>query len=349
MKKAFRQYHTAMFVLLFCLLAVPPAVAGSQDPLPSWNEGSVKQSLLKFVAGISTEGSRSFVPLEQRIAVFDNDGTLWSEKPIYFQFMFSLDRIRQLAPQHPEWQTEQPFKAVLEGDMAAVKAAGKKGMIAIIMAALGDATTDQFAQVVRDWIATAQHPKFKRPYTELVFQPMLELLSYMRANGFKTYIVSGGSLEFMRPWAKQVYGIPPEQVIGSRTKLKFELHEGRYDLVQQPVIGFMNDKAGKPESIHQHIGRRPIAAFGNSDGDLQMLLWTAAGEGIPFLGVVHHTDAKREWAYDRKSSVGHLDKALDVAIEQSWNLVDMQKDWKVVYPFQLGEVGKLGNVAVNSQ
>jgi phosphoglycolate phosphatase-like HAD superfamily hydrolase len=339
--KIVRRFNLTLFALLFCLWTASTVVSGAQDPLPSWNEGAVKQSLLSFVAGVTTSGNSTFVPLEQRIAVFDNDGTLWSEKPIYFQFMFALDRIRQLAPQHPEWQTEQPFKAVLEGDMATVKASGKKGMVAIIMASLGEATTSEFAQVVREWIATAQHPKFKRPYTDLVFQPMLEVLSYFRANGFKTYIVSGGSLEFMRPWAQQIYGIPPEQVIGSRTELKFELLDGKYQLVQQPTIGFMNDKAGKPVAIHQQIGQRPLAAFGNSDGDLQMLQWTATGNGNPYLMLVHHTDAEREWAYDRKSSVGHLDKALDTAIEQDWNIADMQKDWKVLYPFQLDDVSLL--------
>jgi phosphoglycolate phosphatase-like HAD superfamily hydrolase len=337
-----RLFNPLLFVLLLCSLLASPAVA---DPLPSWNEGATKQSLLAFVAGATTPGTRTFVPSEQRIAVFDNDGTLWSEKPIYFQFMFALDRIRQLAPQHPEWQTEQPFKAVLEGDMVAIKASGKKGMVTIIMTALGDATTDQFAQLVSDWIVTAQHPKLKRPYTDLVFQPMLEVLTYFRANGFKTYIVSGGSLEFMRPWAQQVYGIPPEQVVGSRTELKFELVDEKYQLVQQSAIGFMNDKAGKPVAIHQHVGRRPLATFGNSDGDLQMLQWTAAGEGQPYMMLVHHTDAEREWAYDRKSTVGHLDKALDKALDQNWNIADMQKDWKVIYPFQLEGVIPLAKVS----
>jgi phosphoglycolate phosphatase-like HAD superfamily hydrolase len=284
---------------------------------------------------VTTPDNADFVAPDERIAVFDNDGTLWSEKPAYFQLLFAIDRIRQLAPQHPEWKTTQPFKAVLDNDMDALADSGEKGLLQLVMASHAGMTTTEFEQIVGDWLMTARHPRFKRPYTELVYQPMLELLNYLRANGFKTFIVSGGGIEFMRPWTQAVYGIPPEQVIGSSIKVQFESRNGEPVLVRLPEIDFIDDKAGKPVGIHKFIGRRPIAAFGNSDGDLQMLQWTTAGEGARFGLIVHHTDAQREWAYDRDTHVGKLDKALGEAAAQGWTVVDMKNDWRVIYPFQL--------------
>jgi phosphoserine phosphatase len=264
--------------------------------------------------------------------VFDNDGTLWSEQPMYFQLAFALDRVKALAEKHPEWKSKQPFKAVLEDDLKTVMAGGEHALLELVMATHAGNTTEEFSQIVIDWLATAKHPKTGRLYTDMVFQPMLELLSYMRANDFKTYIVSGGGIEFMRPWTQQVYGIPPEQVIGSSIKTKFEIRNGTPVLTRLAEINFIDDKAGKPVGINQHIGRRPIAAFGNSDGDLQMLQWTSAGTGLNFGLIVHHTDAKREWAYDRDSHIGKLDKALDDASTKGWTIVDMKRDWKTIYP-----------------
>jgi len=282
--------------------------AQTADPLPSSNEGKARQSIVAFVEKVTQPGSPDFVPQPERIAVFDNDGTLWSEQPIYFQILFAMDRVKALAPKNPAWKTQQPFKAVLENDMQALAASGVKGLLELLMATHAGNTTEEFAQTVKDWLATAKHPKTGRPYTDLVFQPILEVLAYLRANSFKIYIVSGGGIEFMRPWTESVYGVPPEQVVGSSIKTKFEMRNGQPVLVRLPEVNFIDDKAGKPVGINQHIGRRPIAAFGNSDGDLQMLQWTAAGKGARFMLIVHHTDAEREWAYDRKSKIGHLDK-----------------------------------------
>ncbi len=321
----------------FCLfmligLATSAALARAADPLPSWIDGATKQAIVEFVGRVTKAGGAEFVPLAERIATFDNDGTLWSEQPIYVQGAFLLDRLKALVPQHLEWKETQPFKAALEGDMKTLAVSGEKGLVELAMATHAGMTTDEFEQIVNDWLRTARHPRFDRPYTELVFQPMLELLAYLRANGFKTYIVSGGGIEFMRPWAERVYGIPPEQVIGSSIKTKYELREGKPVLVRLPEIDFVDDKTGKPVGIHKFIGRRPIAAFGNSDGDLQMLQWTTAGSGLRFGLIVHHTDAEREYAYDRKSHVGRLDQALDEAPQRGWTVVDMRRDWKVIFP-----------------
>ncbi len=305
--------------------------AQDTDPLPSWNEGPAKQTITQFVKDVTTKGKPHFVSPAERIAVFDNDGTLWSEKPMYFQLAFALDRVKALAPKHQEWKQKQPFKAVLKDDMKTVFAGGEHTLIKLVMATHAGNTTEEFSQIVKDWITTARHPKTGRLYTEMVFQPMLELLSYLRANDFKTFIVSGGGIEFMRPWTQSVYGIPPEQVIGSSIKTKFEMRNGTPVLTRLPEINFIDDKAGKPVGINQHIGRRPIAAFGNSDGDLQMLQWTTAGDGLRFGMIVHHTDGKREWAYDRNSHVGKLDKALDAADSQGWSIVNMKKDWNKIY------------------
>jgi hypothetical protein len=330
--------------VLLSTLAVMPALAGllransalaQADPLPSWNDGATKSSITSFVARVTTQGGPDFVPPDQRIATFDNDGTLWIEQPMYVQFAFILDRVKAMAPQNPGWKTKQPFKAVLDGDMKALAASGEKGLVELMAVTHAGMTVDEFARIVTEWLATARHPRFKRAYTELVYQPMLEVLAYLRANGFKTYIVSGGGIEFMRPWTEKIYGIPPEQVVGSSIKTKFEMRDGRPTLFRLPQINFIDDKTGKPVGINEHIGRRPIAAFGNSDGDLQMLQWTTmSGSGARFGLIVHHTDAEREYAYDRKSHVGKLDLALDAAAVAKWTLADMKKDWKRVFAFE---------------
>jgi phosphoglycolate phosphatase-like HAD superfamily hydrolase len=283
---------------------------------------------------VTTEGGPEFVPPAERVAVFDNDGTLWAEQPMYFQLAFALDRVKALAPQHPEWIAKEPFASLLKGDVKGALAGGERAMLEILMATHAAMTTEEFEGIVKDWLATAKHPRFKRPYNEVVYQPMLELLAYLRANGFKTFIVSGGGVEFMRAWVEKVYGIPPEQVVGSMGKQKFELRDGKPVLLKLPAVDFVDDKEGKPIGIQKFIGRRPIFAFGNSDGDLQMLQWTAAGSGPRFMGLVHHTDAEREWAYDRKSHIGKLDKALDEANAKRWTVVDMKRDWKRVFPFE---------------
>jgi phosphoglycolate phosphatase-like HAD superfamily hydrolase len=308
--------------------------AAKADPLPSWNDGSTKKAIVDFVSRVTQQGGPDFVPPPERIATFDNDGTLWSEQPIYFQVAFALDRVKALAPKHPEWKQKQPFKGILEGDMKAVASAGEKGLLEVMAATHVGNTTDEFAAIVTDWIGSAQHPKFKRPYTDLVFQPMLEVLTYLRANGFKTFIVSGGGVEFMRPWVERVYGIPPEQVVGSRAKVQYELVDGKPVLRRLAAIDLVDDKAGKPVGIHQVIGRRPIMAFGNSDGDFEMLEWTTSAPGPRFGLIVHHTDAEREWAYDRTSHIGQLARGLDEAPTRGWILADMKQDWKVIYPFQ---------------
>jgi phosphoglycolate phosphatase-like HAD superfamily hydrolase len=287
---------------------------------------------MAFAEKVTKEGAPDFVPVPERIAVFDNDGTLWAEQPMYFQAFFVFDRIKALAPQHPEWKDKEPFASVLKGDVKSALAGGDRALMEMVMATHTGMTSEEFAKIVKDWIATAKHPMTKRPYTEMVYQPMLELLAYLRANGFKTFVVSGGGIEFMRPWTENVYGIPPEQVIGSSGKTKFELRDGKPVLVRLPELNFVDDKGGKPVGINQHIGRRPIAAFGNSDGDLQMLQWTAAGTGARFCLYVHHNDAAREWAYDRQSHIGTLDKGLDEANARGWTVVSMKDDWKTVFP-----------------
>jgi len=328
MKRALITLLTFACVLAFFGLATAKAT----DPLPSWNDGETKQSIIEFVAEVTTPGSPGFVPPAERIATFDNDGTLWAEQPMYFQLRFALDRVKAVAPQHPEWKDKEPFSSLLEGDVKRALAGGEQSILEIVTATHAGMTTEEFEKSVKDWIATAKHPTTKRPYTEMIYQPMLEVLAYLRANGFKTFIVSGGGVEFMRAWVESVYGIPPEQVIGSSIKTRFEMRDGMPTLVRLPELNFIDDKEGKPIGINLHIGRRPIAAFGNSDGDLQMLQWTTAGQGPRFALIVHHTDAAREWAYDRKSSIGRLDTALDEAQTKGWTVVDMKQDWKVIYP-----------------
>jgi hypothetical protein len=287
---------------------------------------------VNFVSRVTKPGSPDFVPVPERIATFDNDGTLWSEQPIYIQFAFALDRVRELAPQHPEWKTKEPFKSVLAGDVKKALAGGEKALVELISATHSGMTSEEFTAIVARWFATAKHPKYGRPYSECVYQPMLEVLAYLRANGFKTFIVSGGGVEFMRVITEKVYGIPPEQVVGSQGKLKFELRDGKPVLTREPGIGFIDDGPGKPVGIQNHIGRRPIAAFGNSDGDQQMLEWTAAGAGARLALIVHHTDATREVAYDRASPIGKLDKALDEARAKGWVVASMKDDWKSIFP-----------------
>ena len=319
--------------ILLAVLLLGSAPAWAQT-LPSWNEGDAKNGIVRFVSKVTTEGSADFVPATQRIATFDNDGTLWAEQPLYFQFAFAIDRVKVLAPKHSEWKEKEPFASLLKGDVKGALKGGEKSLLPILAATHAGVTTEEYDKVVKDWLASARHPKFKQPYTALAYQPMLELLDYLRANGFKTFIVSGGGVEFIRAFAEQVYGIPPEQVIGSAGKQKFEMRKGKPVIVKLPAVDFIDDKEGKPVGIQKHIGRRPIAAFGNSDGDLQMLQWTCAGAGARFCLYVHHDDAEREWAYDRKSSIGRLDKGLDEAKTRGWTVVSMKSDWKRIFAFE---------------
>jgi phosphoserine phosphatase len=299
--------------------------------LPSWRDGPSRTAITSFVDRVSTPATPAFVPESERIAVFDNDGTLWSEQPMYFQLFFALDRVKALAPAHPEWAKQEPFRSVLAGDMKGVMAGGEHALVQLVAASHANTTTDEFEQVVKDWIGTAKHPTTGRPFTEMVFQPMLEMLAYLRANGFKTYIVSGGGVEFMRPWTERVYGIPPEQVVGSRIRMEYELRDGGPVLWRLPEIDLVDDEAGKPVGIQQVIGRRPIIAFGNSDGDFEMLEWTTRGPGSRLGVIVHHTDAEREWAYDRESTIGRLVRGLDEAAARGWIVVDMKQEWNTVF------------------
>lgn len=316
------------------LPALPSWAQG--DPLPSWNDGSAKQSIVDFVTRTTTSGGGDWIPLPERIATFDNDGTLWTEQPMYFQAIFAMDRVKATVARHPEWRTTEPFRSVLADDRAQLALMGEKGMLEIMAATHSGLTTEEFRKAVLEWVATARHPRFNRPYTDLIYQPMLELLAYLRANQFKTFIVSGGGIEFMRPWTERTYGIPPEQVVGSSGVTKYVMQSpDKPVLMKEAKVEFIDDGPGKPVGINHFIGRRPYFAFGNSDGDQQMLEWTAAGEGLRYLGLVHHTDAVREYAYDRNSPIGRLDKAWDEAVRRKWTVVDMKNDWKVIYPFEL--------------
>lgn len=337
-----REYFHRRTVLKALLASAAGAIVLSKsgalaqgDPLPSWKDGKAKQSILDFVATVTREGSPGFVPVSQRVATFDNDGTLWCEQPMYVQVAFALDQVKTRASEHPEWKKKQPFKAVLDGDMKALAATGERGLVEIIMATHADMSTEDFERVVMDWLSKARQPRFKRPYAELVYQPMLELMAYLRANGFRTYIVSGGGIEFMRPWTERVYGIPPAQVVGSSIKTKFMLRRDIPILLRLPQVNFVDDGPGKPVGINEHIGQRPIAAFGNSDGDLEMLQWTTKGAATPCLAlIVHHTDGEREYAYDRQSHVGRLNKALDAAKINNWTVVSMKDDWARIFSFE---------------
>jgi phosphoserine phosphatase len=325
--------HMVVFLIILGVFG-RPALAQAPDPLPSWNEGATKQSILAFVGDVTREGSRFFIPPAERIATFDDDGTLWVEQPLYVQMVYALDRLRELEPLHPEWRRQQPFKAGLEGDTATLLQAGHHGLMEIIGATHAGMTPEAFQEGVKAWLAKARQPRFKRPYTDLVYQPMLELLAYLRANGFKTFIVSAGGIEFMRAFAEETFGVPPEQIIGSSVKTRFERRDGLPLLFRYPHVNFVDDKGGKPVGINEHIGRRPVAAFGNSDADLQMLQWTTESGGRRFGLIVHHTDAEREYAYGRNSEIGRLDLALDAAALDRWTVVNMKTDWKVIFPFE---------------
>jgi phosphoserine phosphatase len=314
------------------LILVAAATAQAADPLPSWNAGKAKQTITQFVEDVTKEGGPHYVPPEERIATFDNDGTLWVEYPMYTQVLFAFDRVKELAPKHPEWKTKQPFKALLEGDMKTVGASGMEGLMQIVMATHSGMTATEFGEEAGTWLRKTEHPKFKRPYARCIYQPQLEVLEYLRANGFTTFIVSGGGIAFMRPISAEAYGIPPWQVVGSSVASEFQVKDGKAEIVRLPKIGFIDDKAGKPVGIYEHIGLRPILAFGNSDSDMQMIEYTTAGNGRRLGLYVHHTDAEREFAYDRKSHVGTLDKALDQADSKGWVIVDMKEDWKTVFP-----------------
>lgn len=339
-----RSFHTLVLSIVFFLLnscqpKVPPeeldkTSTRGTDPLPSWNEGPVKKAILDFVTKTTKEGSPDFIPVEQRIACFDNDGTLWAEQPIYFQFAFVLDQVKALAPQHPEWKTKEPFRSVLNGDIKTALAGGERAIKDLIVATSANITTDTFDSTVTKWINTAKHPVTRKPYREMVYEPMLELLSFLRVNNYKTFIVSGGGADFMRPWTQNVYGIPKDNVVGSNGKVKYMVIDNKPVLMRLPEINFIDDKEGKPVGIHQFIGKRPVFTVGNSDGDYEMLQYASASS-IPHMEmIIHHTDSLREWAYDRQSPVGHLEKALDDAAKYKWLIIDMKKDWKLIYSFE---------------
>lgn len=327
--KTSHKKHTLISII--ALLSIS-AFSKDTDPLPSWKNGLNKTAIIKFVNAVTSSNSTHFVPQPERIAAFDNDGTLWGEQPMYVQLAFILDRIKELAPQHPEWKTTQPFQAVLENDIKTIASSGEKGLMQLLMTTHANMTSEDFSTTVAQWLATAKHPSTGMYYTEMVYQPMLELIHYLQENEFKVFIVSGGGIEFMRPWTEKIYGIPPEQVIGSSIQMQFEIQDGKPVLMRLPKINFVDDKKGKPVGIQQHIGRRPIFTFGNSDGDQQMLQWVTAGDGLRFGGIVHHTDAKREFAYDTDTYFGKLKEVLPLAKKQGWIVIDMQKEWKTIYP-----------------
>jgi haloacid dehalogenase-like hydrolase len=331
-----RVFHLLAVVVfgLAIVYASSSRASAQSDPLPSWNDTPAKQAIIQFVGRVTMAGSADFVAPPDRIATFDNDGTLWVEQPMYVQLAFALDRVKAMAPMHPEWKDKQPFKAVLGDDMKMLAESGERGLVELIMVTHAGMTIGEFSSIVTNWLATARDTRFKRPHTDLVYQPMLELLAYLRANGFKTFIVSGGGVEFLRPWTEKIYGVPPEQVIGSSIKTKFVMRDGIPTIFRLPEVNFIDDKAGKPVGINEYIGRRPIAAFGNSDGDLEMLQWTTLADGIRFGMIIHHTDAEREYAYDRQSRFGRLDVALDLAATNHWTVVDMKRDWRIIFPFQ---------------
>ncbi len=325
-------------ILLSLLLGLAsfaaPAIAQGADPLPSWNDGAARRAIVSFVAAVTTAGSPDFVAPEQRVATFDNDGTLWCEQPMYVQLAFALDRTKALAPLNPDWTTRQPFAAALSNDMGALAKAGETGMADLVAQTHAGMTPEQFGGIVRDWLAKSAHPRFKRPYTDLVYQPMQEVMDYLRANGFRVFIVSGGGVEFMRAFASSTYGVPLNHIVGSSIQTRFELRNGRPELFRLPKIDFIDDGPGKPVGIQSHIGVRPIAAFGNSDGDMEMLQWTTMAGGRRLGVIIRHTDAEREYAYDRSSAFGRLDRALDAAAANQWTVVSMKDDWKRVFAFE---------------
>jgi phosphoglycolate phosphatase-like HAD superfamily hydrolase len=333
MMKLTRGRALRSFVASLALILAAAAHAQSNDPLPSWNDGHAKARILAFVQAVTDKSGKDFVQPEDRVATFDNDGTLWCEQPLYFQMLFMLDQVKAAAPRHPEWKDNPAFKALIARDHQALGRMGHKPIIELLAVANSGMTPEAYDKTIRDWLEVQRHPRFKRPYTDLVYKPMQEVLAYLRANGFKTYVVSGGSIEFMRPWVEKAYGIPPEQVVGTISEVKFGLKGGEPILTRTPKIDFIDDGPGKPVGIYRSIGRRPLAAFGNSDGDLQMLQYTAAGSGARLMVIVHHTDAEREYAYDRNSRIGRLDKALDEANARGWTVVSMKAEWKRIFPF----------------
>jgi haloacid dehalogenase-like hydrolase len=324
-----------IFSFAFGCTGTGPEITAAVDPLPSWNQGATKDAILEFVKNVSDMNSPDFVPLKNRIAVFDNDGNLWSEQPAYFQLFFAIDQVKEMAPEHPEWASTQPFQSILENDLQTFATFGEHGILEVVMATHAGNTAEEYEAIVAQWLASARHPRFDRPYTDLVYQPMLELLVYLQENDFKTFIVSGGGIDFMRVWVEEVYGIPRDQVVGSSIKTKFVMEDGTAEIRRLAELDFIDDKEGKPIGINRFIGRRPIFCSGNSDGDLQMMQYTDSGNGKSFMLYLHHTDAEREWAYDRESLIGRLDKGLDEAAEKGWTVIDMKSDWKVVYPFEL--------------
>jgi hypothetical protein len=329
-----RSVVSALAALPVIPALLTPALAQVQagDPLPSWRSGDAKTAILTFVQRVTEQGSPDLVPPSERIATFDNDGTLWCEHPLYVQLAFALDRVKAMAPTHPEWASKQPFQAVLEGDLKALAEAGERGLVELVLVTHAGMSVEEFGTIVLNWLSTAHHPRFGRPYTELVYQPMLELLAFLRASGFATFIVSGGGIEFMRPWSDKVYGVRPHEVVGSSIKTVFQMRDGQPELFRLPDVDFVDDGPGKPVGINSHIGRRPIAAFGNSDGDLEMLQWATTGGGVRFGLIVHHTDAEREYAYDRDTHFGRLDKALDAAKLNGWTIANMKSDWSTIFP-----------------
>ena len=331
MSRRFLSVLTAIACLCTCL-SIVYADDLPIDPLASWTDGPTKKAILDFVARTTNKDRREFVPVDQRIATFDNDGTLWCEQPMYVQAAFIIDRIRVLAKNHPEWNTQEPFRSVLKGNLNEPIQQGTSAIAQMVMVTHAGMTTEEFEAIVKDWLATAEHPRFKRLYTQCIYQPMLELLAYLRANEFKTYIVSGGGIDFMRPYTEKAYGIPPEQVIGSSIRTRYEVRDDVPQIIRLPEIDFIDDQGGKPVGIEQFIGRRPVCAFGNSDGDFEMLRWTLAGNGTRFGFIVHHDDAEREYAYDRDSKIGRLAKALDEAPKYGWLIVSMKRDWKIIFP-----------------
>ncbi len=345
MRSIFKTIHVAFLPLLLCTIIGLTSSCNQEttkqpttvvvDPLPSWNNGTTKSAIMQFVEETTNEQNNNFVPIADRIAVFDNDGNLWSEKPVYFQLFFAIDQLKEMANEHPEWNEDQPFKAALENDMEELKKYGVEGLLKIVMASHAGMTSEEFEQSVTNWIDTAKHPRFDKLYKDLVYQPMLELITYLKANEFKVFIVSGGGMAFMRPWAEDVYGVPRHQIIGSSIKTEFSIENNDPQIKRLPEIEFIDDKEGKPVGIDRHIGRKPIFCSGNSDGDLAMMQWTASGDGGRFMLYLHHTDSTREWAYDRNSHIGRFDKGLDMAKAEGWTITDMAQDWKVVYPFEM--------------
>ena len=320
------------FFALTLMILSSVTASQPQDPLPSWNDGPNKQAIIEFVTKTTDQNQASFIPPTRRIATFDNDGTLWSEQPLYFQAIYIFDRIRELAPEHPEWQQKEPYASVLNGDSKSALAGGKQALLEMLMGTHAAVTASEFSESVADWLASARHPDSGKPYTAMVYKPMLELLDYLRDNDFKVFIVSGGGIDFLRVFAEEVYGVPPEQVVGSSLKAKYEIRNGLPVIVKQAEVDFIDDKAGKPVGIHRYIGRRPILAVGNSDGDFEMLEWTSAGEGPSLAMIVHHDDAKREWAYDRESHIGRLVRGLDEGPQRGWKIISMKNDWNLIYP-----------------